>query len=270
MKLISPRNRRVLPATLAAFALFVAGCGASGGDDEAGTTTTAADGSTTTSSGTEDTSPETTVDDGSGEVTLADLEALLPPDGEFGADYVIQESDDGAGGDEENPVDDALNEACPSAAEFFAADDDSTKVGREFEDSEGRTIEVSYNLNPVNMAPGTLEAAIEAINECDVVTVVDGDLTMEVSLEAEPNSDYGDAGVTYFMQAVMSHPQLERPVNLTYIGIGFVVDGISGGFSVGDGLEELSPTSLAPVEGHYDFLDSYPATIESNLLDLAG
>ena len=271
MKQPAPSIRRALVALAAVSALILSSCGTSGGDTAEDVTTTSAGGDAEVTTTTGPDGPDPTDPAPSSEVTVADLEALLPDAGEFGPDFTIRTE---TGDDEDDPDDvifeQAITSTCPEVVEFMATDDDdSTRVERSFEDAQERTIAVSYNLDPKNLDPAILDTIIDAINGCDEIelTLTTG-LEMSVSFEAERYHDHGEVGVTYFNHITINHPSIEAPVTMTQIGISFSIDGISGGISVGDGLEEITPTRLRPVEAPDEHLQTYPAEIEANLRSL--
>lgn len=255
-----PRPRRTTRRALAgvgltAALLLAAACG----DDAASTTsTTGADAAETTTS--------TASDDGSGEVSEDELEALLPQASDIGPGYaVVETSEEEDGGNEATQA--ALEEACPEASEFFAdEEDEDDKLEREFSGEQDRSVTVGLDPTPRNLEEDTLDAVIAAINSCTSASLTQDGFDMTLDLAAERDDTYGERGAQLDMQVTMAHPQLPEPLTLDFRMRVFVVDSVSATIEVTSGVDEQT---LTPVPGDFDLLDSLAPDLEADLRDLA-
>lgn len=253
-------RRTTLIALLVAALLALAGCGASGGDESA--TTTAADG---------DPAKTTTTADGGGSdgdsgsagtatVTSEQLEAILPSAEDIGPDYRVKETTSATdpaettttSPDEADPSQKAFEEACPKAKELDLLNDEENldEVTREFTTEDDRGIEVALDPTPDGFDEKTLDAIIEAFNDCGTVTFTDetmGDVSMDLS--AKRLEGHGDLGaeVTF----VTDFALFEIPVTLEFHGYLFVVDGVGVSVTASGGLDS---DTFESVPGDSDLL----------------
>lgn len=259
---------------------FLAGCGASGGDDaDSGdkTTTTAAAGSDDQTTDTADDEPvdETTTtagdeDPGSG-VTSAALADILPTVKDIGTGYEMSDedlsgdeasdsddSDESSDGEdvaeEDDPVEQAIIEACPGAEILDeldnSSDDNVDEVSREFETPADATIEVALDPTPDKFDEATVDQVVEALSDCGKIETEDEDgnaITMEIS--AEKNDEFGGFGLTMSMTASFSMMGMTIPIE--FKGLIFDVDGTTVSVIATSGLDEATFKS---VPGDYDKL----------------
>lgn len=270
----APRNRRVA-ALLGAAVLVLAAC-STGGDEAAdpdGTTTTEAAGASTTEAGdtTSTTGAEPEPDDGptdDGRPTDDELEALLPSASDIGDGYREVPSDDD---DDDAPdeFDQALEDACPGAAEMMGDDDGdpADKVERTFEADDGRTVAVGFDRTPRNLDEDSLEEVIELVAGCGTINAeVDG-FDMAIDLSVERDDAYGDRGAVMTAALTMDHPQLPAPIDMTMRARVFLVGPISVMVEVMDGVDDAT---FETIPGDTALLDTLPGDLEAGLADLLG
>lgn len=259
------RFRRTLAGVGLSAALLLAACGGDDDDTSATTTTTAGDeGEETTST----TAPDGADEAAEGEVPAEELEALLPDASAIGPGYteVAAEEDDDSGDDEATQQ--ALEEACPDAAELLAdADDEDDEVEREFAGEHDRSVTVGFDPTPRNLEDDSLDQVVDAINSCQPASVTQDGFDMTLELAAERDDTYGERGALVDLVVTMAHPQLPEPLTMDFRMRVFLVGSVSATIEVSSGIDE---STVTPVPGDFDLLDSLAPQLEADLEALAG
>ena len=247
-------------------ALLVAGCSAGGDDPASGTTTSSASGGDeTTATGADQDDDGTTTTGGSGrDVTTEDLEALLPDASDVGPAYSVapEEDDDG---DSDAEMEEAMEKACPEAAEFMRDDDDDDGDAaiRSFETSNGQGIEVKLDPTPnPNYAEGIMGDLIRAVDACDTVEVEIDGFSVSIEISATPDDTYGDRGVRMQMLAVMSHPALLAPLELDFSSLSYLVGSVAVSIEASGGIAGQTAEEIRVVPGDHDLVDALAAALE--------
>lgn len=267
---------RSFPRLLAACALTlsVAACSTSGqnASTDGGTATTAvaSDPSTTTGSGDPVPSPSTTeATSGPREVTVADLETILPTAREVGGSYDIDDS----GGDNDSssdPASDAAFEtACPGASDLFESDvdDDEESAEVSMQDGDNRVFEVT--LDPVPdpvFDEDSIDQLVDAINGCDTVIFTDDDgWDFTIDLEVERDDAFGDVGVLMSMEVTLDRSELDAPLEIGYTLRSFLVDTVTVSVSASDGIDDVTYETIPRDD---TIVEEYAEVMETRVIDL--
>jgi hypothetical protein len=272
-----PSRRRPLLALAVTTALLAGGCGSSGGDATTTTTTAGSapttpttQGSTATDGSTGDEPTSTTApatDGGGGEVSLDDLEALMPDPSVIGPDY-RSNSDVEEGYDDPGETDQAMTDACPEAASLTAEQDDAGDAERLFETDDSRQVNLRLDPTPsANLAPDRIDAIVDAINACAPVVLDQDGLDLTMDLAAERDDTYGDRGVTMQIQATLSHPSFPAPLEVGFRGRAFVVGSVAVTILASDGIDE---DAMVAVPGDFEPAEALAAQMEAAVAELVG
>ncbi len=262
-------SRSALLAPVFAAVLLLAGCGETGGDDAATTTEATSPDESTTTTGDETTTTEdgatTTTESSGGDVSIEDLEALLPEADEIRAGYTVQQPDDDDD-DDENPADAAIQDACPDAADFFDDQgDDDPKAEREFADAMDRSISVGLDPTPRNLGADVLDEVIDVVNGCGTITYDQDGFDVSADISAERDDTYGDRGVVMSMSITMEHPQLPAPLQLDMMSHIFVMGSVSVNVEATDGVDD---DAMQAVDGDFDLIPELAALMEERVATL--
>lgn len=267
MMMSSLRSWRHLLA-IGALTFSAVACSASGGNDTAGSVvTTVVPGPATTDPG--DPVPTTDADPGPTEVTIADLESILPTAREVGSTFEIDEEEDDSGsdtGDDENQA--ALEAACPGVRDLVEADDsDSESATISLQDGDNRIFEISLDPEPDPIfLPDAIDDFVEAVNDCDTVVYTDDDgWDFTIDLRASRSDDLGDVGVTLNMDLTLDREELESPLQIGYLIRSFVVDTVSVTVSTSDGLDDVTYETIPRDES---LVDEFSTEMEARVTDL--
>ncbi len=269
-------NRRRLRATALALAtvgtLLVAACSTGGDDPTSGTAATTTAGGETTTTGTDDGGEETTTttEDAPREITLADLEAIMPEAIDIGPDYEL--TADVEEDDEPSETSDALDQACPAMADFMrdtdGADSDDAAY-RKFETADGRNVEVKLDPTPnPNFEEGRIDDVIDAVNSCSGIEVDQDGFRLAIDLLATADSTFGDRGVVLVADMVMTHPELLAPLELKMSSRAFVVGSVAVNIMAGDGVAGATAQDVHVVSGDHRIIDSLAEALEAGVADL--
>lgn len=258
---------RALVAGLAALTLVLGACSS---DDDSGAEVVEQDDATTTEAGGDSTEPDETEPgdtEPAADVTVEDLEGILPSATDIGPDYSEEpEEDETEDEDEENP----LAEACPAVAELADTGDDSQKVTRSFATEDERSVEVELHAAPPVTDEAGFDERIDALNDCGSVSFSQDGFDYEVTVAAERSDTFGDLGARLDGTITISGPQLAQPAQLEVRQHIFIVGGLGASIEVFSGLTQTGPDTLAPVPGDFDLLDALGADLEADLTDLQG
>lgn len=256
------RLHRALAGVGVSAALLLAACG--GDDDDRAATTTS-----TVAEDVAETTTSTVPDRGApdGEVPAGELEALLPDASAIGAGYSEVEPEQDDSGDDDRATQQALEEACPDAAELFAdAEDEDDAVEREFAGDHERSVTVGFDPTPRNLDDDTLDQVVDAVNSCRPASIAQDGFDMTLELAAERDDTYGERGALVDMQVTMAHPQLPEPLTLEFRMRVFLVGSVSATIEVTSGVDG---STMTPVPGDFDLLDSLAPQLEAGLDALA-
>jgi len=283
-------HRRLIAAVAVAVAvaiLVLSGCGASGGNDSAatrtsandrGTTTTRTDPSddTTTTSDNETTTTSndatTTGPDRSTTTTTTsaieeELRVALPAAADIGAPYAYAQPDSNDSADAAGDA--AVEKACPEAAALDTGnDDDKGKVTARFETEDGRTIEVSAKPDASDFGTADIDTVVDAINACDVIEFEQDGTAVQMTLAAQREDAYGEAGVRLGIDVEFAGPPTPDGKKLQFHleGVTFVVGDLSGSVFATSGLD---PATFAPIEADLDRIDPLAINLATELDRLA-
>lgn len=258
------RARRAI-AALSAAALLL-GAAACGDDDDTSaetTTTTEATGeeTTTTTEAADDDDDDQGEDDEGGDATEAELLALLPDVSAIAPDYTEVPASDDDGDEDSSAFEDAMEEACPEAAELLAQDDDDDDTAeREYDGTLERSLTVGLDPTPRNLDEDTIDDAVAAISSCETVTLSEDGFDMTIDLTAEREDTYGDRGVLVTVNLSMAHAELPAPLTLEMRGRIFQVGDLGAQVNVTSGFDEAS---YEPVPGDFDLLDTLAVELET-------
>lgn len=253
---------------IGALTFTAVGCSASGGNDTAGAVvTTVAPGPATTDPG--DPVPTTDADPGPTEVTIADLESILPTAREVGSTFEIDEEEDDSGsdtGDDKNQA--ALDAACPGVSDLVEDDggeSESAKIS--LQDADNRVFEISLDPEPDPIfQPDAIDDFVEAVNDCDTVTYTDDGWDFTIDLEASRSDDLGDAGITLVMDLTLDREELDSPLQIGYLIRSFLIDTVSVTVSTSDGLDDVTYETIPRDESLVDEFSAEMATRVTDLL----
>ena len=251
----STTRLRAFAASSVAALLLVTACGDDDDTtaDTTSSTTEAVDDTTTTSA------PDDPADDGD-DAAHGDLSAMLPDVSAIDSSYTAVPSDDDDDSSDSAEIEDAMEEACPEAAALFEEDDEDDSVEQEYAGELERSITVGFDPTPRNLDEGTIDDAVAAISSCETVTLTQDGMDMTIDLAAERDDMFGDRGVLMTMNLSMSHPQLPAPIQLEMRGRIFQVGSLGAEVSITSGFDE---TTLEPVPGDFDLLDTLAAELET-------
>lgn len=246
MYLTTRRPRRFL-AVAATSAFLLAGCSTSGGSDAAPSTTKAPKSSTTIA---DETTTTTEADDPGEGPSSEDLEALLPTAADLGDDWEVDDS--AVDSDEDDETDKALEEQCPGTAAFTLNDDEDDDVQANFANTDNSRMEVSVTPSANDLSDEDLEAAVEAINDCDDITLTDSDdITTTFTFSADLDPDYGDQGIRLEAEVTLEGGTIPQPVTLMVYAVFFRYG--SAGVSV-TGTDGIDEATFEPIDVDTDLL----------------
>lgn len=240
----SPRSWRHL-LVAGVLTVTIVSCSTSGGDTDATGTTIGGD----------------------VEVTVADLEAILPTAEEVGRGYQVQPST----GDDESADDDtteaAVEAACPGMEGAFGdlGGDNTDASEVSMLDADNRGFEVKINAAP-GLSPETLDEQVATINGCGVIDFTNDDGSdITIILGAERTDDFGEVAVNFTMDMTVDHESLAAPYEIGFVSRSFRVGSLSSTIMVVDGGD---PATMEAFPAHNDLLDEYSAEMETRLTDL--
>lgn len=274
MAIPSHSARRLLVACL--LTVSVAACSTSGQNasgDLGGPATAVPESSTTAGAG--DPLPTATTEAAPipQDVSLADLEAILPTAREVGGSYGIEDSDEDDDDDGSDPASDAAWEnACPEAIELFgetADDSDDAQESAEvsMEDADNHIFEVELELTPdPSFDAESVGELIDVINACDTLEYTDDegwDLTMDLGVERA--DEYGDAGILMLMDITLDRPELDAPLEIGYAIRTFLVGSVTVSVSGSDGLDDRTYATIPRDDA---LIEEYAAEMETRVRDL--
>lgn len=224
--------RRSLTLAVTAALLLAGGCGVETSSEGAPLSVPTSAGGTTAPTGGDDSTTTVTPDK---DVTAEDLEAILPEAGDVGAAYHEVSDDDDDDDEGPDPVQDAIDEECPDMVAYQDADDDDA-VGRLYEDTQGRQINVSLKPSATVKSDADLADYIDAVNACDSVEVSDSGLDYELAFAAEEVPDVGEQAVRVSLTVTIETPDLPSPLTVNTYGVNFRLQDVGVQVSGTDGI----------------------------------
>ena len=261
MYLITSRSKRLL-AVAATSAILLAGCSTSGSSDAATSTTKPKVSSTTEL---EKTTTTTEVDAPADGPSSSDLEALLPTADDLGPDWSVDDSVvDSA---EDDASDKALDEQCPDAAALTQnGSDKEDEVKANFQNDDSSAMEVSLTSSATDLSDKDLQTAVDAINDCDDVTVTDSDgVTTTFSFEADLDPDYGDQGIRLQAEVTLDGGTIPQPVSLMVYAVFFRYG--SAGVSI-TGTDGIDQETFETIDVDTDLLLQLADDLDQQVSDL--
>lgn len=270
-----------LLAGAAALLLVLAGCSASGDDSvssgasttasdrsEPSTTTTEADGPTTT----EDRPDPTTGTGGTSDLTIDDLEAILPSASDVGSGWTARPDDESSGDDTDDDPDAterALEEKCPELADLTAELDDPAQgerdTGRVYSGPDDLQLQVGLKLDATSDVQGMVDS-VEAMDACSVTVTEDG-TTSSIDFDARADGSRGDGGVAIDATIRLEDAMLSKPLELQLHMVVFLVDDVGVFVGATDG---LSDADFTVVPSDPELLGDVADLMENRVEDLVG
>ncbi len=261
MYLTKRRSQRFL-AVAATSAFLLAGCSTSGGSDAAPSTTKAPKSSTTV---VDETTTTTEAEQPAEGPTSADLEDLLPAAADLGDDWTLDDTREDS--DEDDATDKALEEQCPGVAALtLTDDDDGDEVKANFLNTDNSGMEVSLTPSANDLSDDDLEAAIEAINDCDEVTLTDSDdITTTFTFSADLDPEYGDQGIRLEAEVTVEGGTIPQPVTLMVYAVFFRYGAVGVAVTGTDGIDEAT---FEPIDVDTDLLLELADALDQQVSDL--
>lgn len=243
-----------------AIVLAAVACSTSGNNESGSTTAptsppTGAETTTSSTDGPTSTSPGAQLP----EVTLGDLESILPDADEVGFGFREVPSSD----DEGDPaLDAALLDACPEAARFLDDTDDGPVAVRDFEAADGRTMGVELDPSPKNLEADILDDVIDVMNGCGAVTyTASNGADVTLSMSAERNDELGERGVRVRQDIIMKHPSLDEDLEFSAEGWIYLLGPVAVKVNAQDGIG--ADGTVTPAD--FEALGDVAAQMESEL-----
>lgn len=206
------------------------------------------------------------------DLTVEDLEAILPVASDLGGDYQLtaDDDDDDAFGDDEFET--AMAQACPKVLEFGGADeadDDRVQAERHFATADDQELQVTLRVvdDADDVDEQTIQDWIDAIDGCVVEGLVVDEIEFEIRFAAEVDDSFGDVGLRFEMLVHGDHPSLPQPVQIETVTQVFVTGGVEAVVAATGSADDAT---LDPIPADTDTLAEVAVSLDEDLVELTG